>query len=155
MLNIVMDDDQNKHPVDDDIMADIRKVIEKSIELEGLDEFNCEVSILFVDNERIHEINLKERKKDSPTDVLSFPQYESIKDADELDEDLYLGDVVISVEKAIEQAEDFGHSLKRELCYLTVHSMFHLFGYDHDNDENTSEMRQMEEAVLTTFGITR
>lgn len=155
MLSIVMDDLQDKHVIDESILSKMKSVIEKSIEVESLEEFTCEVSILFVDNEKIREINKKERSKDVSTDVLSFPQYESIKDADELDEELFLGDIVISVEQAIEQANDFGHSIERELCYLTVHSMFHLFGYDHDTDENTIEMRQMEELVLNSFGIIR
>lgn len=150
-----MDDLQDKHQIDDKIIENMKSVMQKAIEVESLEEFICEVSLLFVDNERIREINREQRDKDTATDVLSFPQYESIKDADELDEELFLGDIVISVERAIEQAEEFGHSLERELCYLTVHSMFHLFGYDHDNDENTKEMRQMEELVLSSFGIER
>ncbi|MGB3366735.1 MAG: rRNA maturation RNase YbeY [Acidaminobacteraceae bacterium] len=155
MLNIVMDDLQDKHPIDEAILAKIKSVIAKAIEVESLEEFTCEVSLLFVDNDRIQDINKDQRSKDTPTDVLSFPQYESIKDAEELDEELFLGDIVISVEKAIEQASEFGHSVERELCYLTVHSMFHLFGYDHDTRENTSEMRAMEELVLDSFGIKR
>lgn len=150
-----MDDLQDKHLIDEEILANMKSVMAKAIEVESLEEFTCEVSMLFVDNERIREINREQRSKDVPTDVLSFPQYESIKDAEELDEELFLGDIVISVEKAIEQANEFGHSVERELCYLTVHSMFHLFGYDHDTEENTSEMRKMEELVLDSFGIKR
>lgn len=155
MLSIVMDDLQDKHLIDETILAKMKSVIAKAIEVESLEEFTCEVSMLFVDNDKIQEINKEQRSKDVPTDVLSFPQYESIKDAEELDEELFLGDIVISVEKAIEQADEFGHSVERELCYLTVHSMFHLFGYDHDTEENTSEMRKMEELVLDSFGIKR
>lgn len=155
MLSIVIDDLQEKHVITQDMLSTMKKVIAKAIESESLEEFTCEVSMLFVDNDRIREINREQRSKDVVTDVLSFPQYESIKDAEELDEELFLGDIVISVEKAIEQAKDFGHSLERELCYLTVHSMFHLFGYDHDTDENTDEMRDMEELVLDSFGIKR
>lgn len=150
-----MDDLQDKHLIDETILAKMKSVIAKAIEVESLEEFTCEVSMLFVDNDKIQEINKEQRSKDVPTDVLSFPQYESIKDAEELDEELFLGDIVISVEKAIEQADEFGHSVERELCYLTVHSMFHLFGYDHDTEENTSEMRKMEELVLDSFGIKR
>jgi probable rRNA maturation factor len=100
-------------------------------------------------------MNRDYRDKDSATDVLSFPQYEDVLTESENEVHVLLGDIVISLERAMEQAEDFGHSLTRELCYLTVHSMFHLFGYDHMTEEDKKIMRAKEEKILTAAGITR
>ncbi|GKT24206.1 Endoribonuclease YbeY like protein, partial [Aduncisulcus paluster] len=81
--------------------------------------------------------------------------YDDLSSMTSYPEELALGDIVISLERATEQAEDFGHSLEREVCFLTAHSMFHLFGYDHDTESNTKAMRQREEAVLANLGIHR
>lgn len=118
-------------------------------------DFEGEVSILFVDDEEIHTLNLQHREKDSATDVLSFPQYEQLKDMDIFEPYVILGDVVISTETAMRQATSYGHSLDREIGFLVVHSMFHLFGYDHDTEEHTKEMRSKEESVLKQYQLTR
>lgn len=131
-----------------------RSITEKLMEYEGIIT-TIEVSLTFVDNEQIRVLNAQHRGKDSATDVLSFPQYQALKDEEEVDEELYLGDVVISLEKAMEQAEAFGHSVGRELCYLYAHSILHLLGYDHETDEEKEEMRKLEEWVLTEVKMTR
>ena len=152
--DIFMMDQQDKVEVSDSLLGKVREVIEASLKYEGIDT-ECEVSLVFVDNTQIHEMNRDYRGKDQPTDVLSFPQYDDLTQLESYPEELALGDIVISLERATEQAEEFGHSLEREVCFLTAHSMFHLFGYDHDTDENTKIMREREEAVLATLGITR
>lgn len=141
-------------PIDDDLEKVLMDLINLTLDEEDLN-YDGEVSVMFVDDEAIHELNKNHRDKDSPTDVLSFPQYESIKDDEEIDPYIILGDIVISTETAIRQAESFGHSLLREIGFLVVHSMFHLFGYDHDTDEHTKEMRQKEEKVLQSYNLTR
>ena len=123
----------------------------------------CEVNILVTDDAAIHEINLDMRNVDRPTDVLSFPMFELApgekpgeKDADPATGLVPLGDMVLSLERAKAQAEEFGHSVGREVSYLAVHSVLHLLGYDHmDEGEMKAQMRGREEAILTTLGITR
>ncbi|MBE6788279.1 MAG: rRNA maturation RNase YbeY [Ruminococcaceae bacterium] len=118
---------------------------------------SAEVSVNFVDNEEIRSLNAKFRNKDIETDVLSFPLGENGKWDINHDTGAYLlGDVVISVEKAFEQAEMYGHSLQREIGYLTVHSMLHLLGYDHENGGmELVRMREKEEEALTSLGLSR
>jgi probable rRNA maturation factor len=121
------------------------------------------VSVTLTDNEQIHALNREHRGIDRPTDVLSFPMLEFDEDgvAEDCDFDMdgelvLLGDIVISMERAAEQAEEYGHSLIREVGFLTAHSMLHLLGYDHvDNPEGERLMREKEEAVLESLGITR
>ncbi len=119
-------------------------------------EGNAEVCVTFVDNEEIHRLNKEFREKDSATDVLSFPLGEyGIYDVNPDTGAKQLGDVVISLERAEEQAAEFGHSLQREVCYLTVHSMLHLLGYDHMEPEEKAVMRKKEESVMSLIGLTR
>jgi probable rRNA maturation factor len=123
------------------------------------------VDVLFTDDEGIHQINLEQRGVDRPTDVLSFPMFEwtpgepPTEDTAELDpatELLPLGDMVLNLDRAKAQAEEFGHSTKRELAYLTVHSVLHLLGYDHmDDGPMQKQMRGREEEILSSLGITR
>ncbi len=132
---------------DPSLESQIEEVIAVALDEEGI-ENEGEISLLFVDNQRIKELNREFRNKDSETDVLSFPQYESIK-TNGLDDDYaYLGDIVISLEKAKEQAEAFDHSFEREILYLAVHSIFHLLGYDHMDDTEKAEMREREKIVF-------
>lgn len=112
-----------------------------------------EVSLLFVDNLKIQALNREFRNKDSVTDVLSFPQYDSIKDEGINEPYIYLGDIVISLDEAKSQAEEYSHSIEREIVYLVVHSLFHLIGYDHMTDLDKSEMRLHEKAVLKELGV--
>ena len=124
------------------------------LEKEGIDPTKADVSVTFVEPEEIQELNRTYRDKDAVTDVLSFPQFEDLSELDELDE-ICLGDVVICLERAKEQAEEFGHSLEREILYLYVHSIYHLLGYDHETDEEREEMRQLEEAAMSFIGLER
>ena len=139
-----------------------RTVITAVLEAEGMEE-PCEISVLFTDDAGIHEINLEQRGVDRPTDVLSFPMFDlqpgekpTEEDADPDTELVPLGDMVISLERAREQAEEYGHSVRREVAYLAVHSVLHLLGYDHmDDGPMKAQMREREEAILGTLGITR
>lgn len=123
-----------------------------------------EFSVLLCNNERIHELNKQYRGIDRPTDVLSFALNESLDDTpdnfsdivgDDNKEDHLLGDIVISLEKVEEQANEYGHSFTRELAYLTVHSCLHILGYDHMTEEDKAEMRTEEEYVLGRLGHIR
>ncbi|MCR4563087.1 MAG: rRNA maturation RNase YbeY [Clostridiales bacterium] len=147
---------QNKVKVPTGVRMLIRRCCHAVLELEKF-EGSAEVSVSFVDNEQIHELNKEYRDIDKPTDVLSFPLGENGKYDKNPDTDAYmLGDIVISVEKAIEQAEEYGHTLQREIGYLTVHSMLHLMGYDHvDGGVEAVRMREKEENVLTNLGLKR
>lgn len=125
----------------------------------AVEEFEqpCEVSVTFVDNEQIAVLNGDFRNKPQPTDVLSFPLGEDdTYDVDQETGNLLLGDIVISLEKAMEQAELYGHTLQREVAFLTVHSMYHLLGYDHENGGREAQiMREKEERVLAKLGLQR
>lgn len=118
---------------------------------------DAEVSVSFVNNAQIRELNREHRGKDAETDVLSFPMGENgVYDRDPETGAYILGDIVISVEKAMHQAELYGHTLQREIGFLTVHSMLHLLGYDHEESGLAAlRMREKEEAVLETLGLTR
>ena len=141
----------------------LEKVIVTALEAEGV-QTPCEVDVLLTDDAGIHAINLEQRGVDRPTDVLSFPMFEYVPgqpptddaDADPATGLTPLGDMVISLERAMAQAEEFGHSLERELCYLAVHSTLHLLGYDHlDEGPQKAQMRAREEAILGALGIKR
>ncbi|WP_208985079.1 rRNA maturation RNase YbeY [Maledivibacter halophilus] len=138
----------------DEINKILEKVVKKSLEVENIDN-NIEISISFVDNNEIKRLNKNFREKDAETDVLSFPQYDNQELFRDQNNIVVLGDIVISLEKAKEQAGEYGHSFEREVAFLTAHSMFHLLGYDHDNEENTKSMRVKEEKVLELLGILR
>ena len=115
---------------------------------------DAEVSVTFVDNDQIRRLNAKFRDKDSATDVLSFPLGENGEyDLNPSTGAKLLGDVVLSMEKAAEQAQEYEHSFEREVCYLTVHSMLHLLGYDHMNSEEKAVMRMKEETVMSQIGL--
>lgn len=140
----------------------LREVIPAVLEAEKI-ETPCEVDVLFTDDEGIHQINLEQRQVDRPTDVLSFPMFDLTpgehpgpEDADPGTGLVPLGDMVISLERARAQGEEFGHGTRREVAYLAVHSVLHLLGYDHmDEGPMKRQMRQREEDILTALGITR
>ena len=117
----------------------------------------AEISVTIVDDEQIHELNLKHRNIDASTDVLSFPLGENgVYDVNPETGAQLLGDNVISIEHAVKQAKVYGHSLDREIAFLTVHSMLHLLGYDHEaGGLELVHMREREEAVLTQLGLVR
>ena len=140
----------------------IRKVIRTALAAEGVD-FPCEVDVLLTNDCGIHAINREMRQVDRPTDVLSFPEFDltpgelpSAEDADPGTGLVPLGDMVISMERAAAQAKEYGHSNRRELSYLVVHSVLHLLGYDHlDEGPQKARMREREEAILAELGIGR
>ncbi|AIF52237.1 rRNA maturation RNase YbeY [Pelosinus sp. UFO1] len=130
-------------------------VLNKAAEAYGI-EPHTEVSLVLADDEYIRVLNRQYRDKDCSTDVLSF----ALNEGEEplmIDgpEEVLLGDIIISLETATRQAEEYGHSLERELAYLTVHGILHLLGYDHMTEDDKKEMRQEEEYVLSFLGITR
>lgn len=133
----------------------VKSVLNKAAEVYGI-EPHTEVSVVLADDEYIHHLNHQYRGKDCPTDVLSFALNEGeepeIIDGPEV---VLLGDIIISLETATRQAEEYGHSLERELAYLTVHGILHLLGYDHMIEDEKKEMRQEEEHILSFLGITR
>ena len=148
--------------VPDGLEERLNTVITAALTAEQVD-ISCEVNILVTDDAAIHEINLDMRGVDRATDVLSFPMFELApgekpgeEDADPATGLVPLGDMVLSLERAQAQAEEFGHSVEREVCYLAVHSVLHLLGYDHmDEGEMKAQMRGREEDILSALGITR
>lgn len=147
MNNIYFEDRQDYIKVDELITQELVKVIKTCLELEGLD-LETEISVSFVNNEEIKILNRDFRGVDKETDVLSFP----------IDDDfqigiILLGDIIISTQKAIEQAGEYGHSVQRELAYLTAHSMLHLMGYDHLKDSDKEIMRKKEKEIMKKLEI--
>ncbi|MDD6848369.1 MAG: rRNA maturation RNase YbeY [Oscillospiraceae bacterium] len=117
-------------------------------------EGSAEISVTFVDNEEIRKLNSQYRNKDTATDVLSFPMGENgVYDVNMETGAKILGDVVLSMEKAIEQSKAYGHSLQREVAYLTAHSVLHLLGYDHIESMERVRMREKEELIMTKLGL--
>lgn len=161
MVDIILENEQDKEELTPEIEKAITDVCEAVLESEECD-FDAQISITLVDNDAIREINREQRGIDRATDVLSFPMLEFDKDGNadgeyETDGDfIVLGDIVISMERAREQSTEYGHSFLREVAFLTAHSMLHLLGYDHvDDEEGEKIMIEKQEKVLTSLGITR
>lgn len=158
---VYIENNQDKFELGEELEACIRAVANEAVRYENCN-FDAEVDVTIVDNEEICRINNEHRGKNTPTDVLSFPMLEFDGD-NEIDAEfdmedgaVLLGDIVISLERASEQAEEYGHSLKREVGFLTAHSMLHLLGYDHEtSDEEAEIMFKKQEDILTNLGITR
>ena len=140
--------------LDNAMLEDLEKAAVLCVEKEGLPADNAEISLTFVSKEEIRELNNQYRGIDNHTDVLSFPLIEDFDFIDE-DDEYMLGDVVICLEKAREQAEEYGHSERREIVYLFVHSVCHLLGFDHMEEDEKKEMRQREEEVMTLLDLER
>jgi len=143
------------------VEARLEAVGRAALAAEGMPD-HAEVAVTLVDDEEIRVLNRDYRGKDAPTDVLSFPLWEPEEVADIRahperypERPLLVGDVVISVETAARQAEEYGHGLERELAYLCVHGMLHLLGYDHEDEAARAAMRAREEAILTELGLVR
>lgn len=155
-INVNILNQQKKVKVPTGIRTLIRHCCKAVLVNENILE-NAEVSVTFVDNEQIRKLNFEFRNKDSATDVLSFPLGESDEwDINYDNSSIMLGDIVISMERAIEQAELYNHSLRREIGFLTVHSMLHLLGYDHEcGGLEETIMREQEEKILAKLGLTR
>lgn len=135
----------------------VQKLLEFAFTYQKLDG-DAELSLSFVNNEQIRDLNRIYRGKDQPTDVLSFALEETMEDETGIigvDMPRILGDIIISVPKAKSQAEEYGHSFERELGFLAVHGFLHLLGYDHQTDEEEKEMFGIQEEILKGFGLTR
>lgn len=155
-IKVLITNKQNEVKIPTGIRLLIRRCCHAVLVHENFEE-NAEISVSFVSNADIKELNAKYRDKDSVTDVLSFPLGEDGVYDKNMETGAYmLGDIVISMERAMEQAKTFGHSLEREVGFLTVHSMFHLLGYDHEQGGlQNVKMRELEETVLNKLGISR
>jgi len=153
---VVITDDQQEVKVPTGIRMLLRRACTAVLVHEQFDK-SAEVGVRFVDNAEIQRLNQQYRNIDDATDVLSFPLGENgIYDASPESGALLLGDIVISLPRAVEQARIYGHTLQRELAYLTVHSMLHLLGYDHEaGGMETVRMREKEEGVLVQLGLPR
>ena len=162
MIRLLTENEQEKEEITAATYELARECIAQTLAEEGRG-FDCEVSLTITDDEGIRAINAETRGIDRPTDVLSFPMLEFDADGDvidaELDTDdgfLLLGDIVIDAERAHAQAEEYGHSMRRELAFLTVHSTLHLLGYDHvDDPEGERIMFAKQDKILDKMGITR
>lgn len=141
-MEIILQNLQEKIEVNSSLQNRVRDAVERTLAKHDLTP--CEVSVVFCDDQKIRQLNKQFRGIDEPTDVLSFPMDNKI-----------LGDVVISLERASRQAEEYGHSFTREVCFLTVHGILHLIGYDHGEDEGRRKMREMEEEILAELGLKR
>lgn len=141
MIEVLFDNRQDIMEITDDNIIAIEKAVSTVLEAENA-KGDFEVSVSFVTNEEIRELNRDYRNIDSETDVLSFPM------DDDFNGTIILGDIVLSTQRIIEQANEFGHSLEREMLYLTVHSMLHLLGYDHITNSEKEEMRTREKEIM-------
>lgn len=161
-MQVVTDivNEQDKMEIEESTEELISNVILRTLDMENFPE-DCYVAVTLTDNENIRVLNNEQRGIDKETDVLSFPvlEYEDGEMiagvGDYYEDKLILGDIVISVEKAIEQSKEFGHSPEREIGYLVCHSVLHLLGYDHETDEDREVMRRKEEETLETLSLTR
>jgi len=142
---------QDQLPINNELRNLARKVVREVLAAEGISK-KAEVSIVFVDDDYIRQLNLQYRGIDCPTDVLSF----AIQEGESLagpENELILGDVVISLPAAERQSTEYGHSMLRETGYLIIHGTLHLLGYDHQDEDQKGFMREKEEAVLSKVGL--
>ncbi|MGL4774070.1 MAG: rRNA maturation RNase YbeY [Clostridium sp.] len=165
---IYIENEQNKIEVTKEFERKVEEVILFALMEEEVENL-CEVSVIFVDNDEIKRINGETRGKDMITDVLSFPMLDyperkvfkevykeySFSQSDLNGEELVLGDIVLCLERALEQSVEYNHSFEREAFYLTVHSVLHLLGYDHMDEQDKKIMRTREEEILNKLSITR
>jgi probable rRNA maturation factor len=161
---IEINNEQAMFEISDEIMQMIKETIMNALKMEHFIP-TFEVNVIITDNENIKEINNTYRKINRETDVLSFPMLEYKngfkKNIDDVDDTnpatgkIILGDIVISIEKASKQAEEYGHSINREIAFLTVHSILHLLGYDHEEEDDRTLMRTKEEQILEQMKLSR
>lgn len=159
-VDIYSQNEQDKIPVSEQLETMIEDVIKETLKSENFAS-DCMVSVTLTDNENIREINNEQRNIDSATDVLSFPvlEFENgelVENVGDVFEDrLILGDIVVSLERAKQQCEEFGHSFEREVGYLVCHSVLHLLGYDHEDEAERAVMREKEENVMSKMMLSR
>ncbi|MDC2863365.1 MULTISPECIES: rRNA maturation RNase YbeY [unclassified Bacillus (in: firmicutes)] len=156
-MGLIIDFFDETEEVKEEYVELIQQLVEKAAEIESVED-GAELSVTFVNNERIQEINREYRDKDQPTDVISF----AMEDMGEGEMEIVgvemprmLGDIIISIPRAKEQAEEYGHSFDRELGFLAVHGFLHLLGYDHMTEEEEKVMFGKQKEVLAAFGLTR
>lgn len=151
---VLIKNDQKKIKMTPDLRRLVKRAVLAVLDFEDFGR-RAEVSVTFTDNEGIHALNREYRNVDRPTDVLSFP----LSDGEDYDTDgdaVLLGDIVISLERAQTQAEEYGHSFEREVAFLAVHSMLHLLGYDHETSpEDERDMFARQDEILISAGMTR
>ena len=156
VLKIDFDNNQPVHPITYSLKMLVRRAVEATLDYEQYTN-PCEVSVTFTDNAQIRELNQRFRGIDRSTDVLSFPLFDFDGTSDEppVDELIgMLGDIVLSLEQAAAQAEEYGHSFEREVAFLTVHSMLHLLGYDHETgEEDEADMRRRQSEIMDRMGL--
>lgn len=161
-MKVAILNQQNQAKVGTKLKTLIKRAVMASLDFFDL-RTDVEISVMLTDNHEIRTLNKLHRNIDSATDVLSFPMFE-YDEAGEIEEDfaelnemgeICLGDIVISIERAIEQADEYGHSFEREVGFLTVHSMLHLLGYDHMSDDDEKEMFGYQEEILDSMGLER
>lgn len=155
-IKVIISNDQKDIKIPTGVRMLVRRCCNAVLRQENF-EGSAEISVTFVNNDQIHKLNLEHRNIDRETDVLSFPLGENgVYDINHDTGAKMLGDIVISIEKAFAQAEEYGHPLQREIAFLTVHSLLHLLGYDHENGGlEAVHMREKEESVLTQLGLKR
>ena len=155
-VKVIITDQQKSFKLPSGIRLLVRRACSAVLTTEGFEDF-AEVNVTFVDDEEIKRLNTAFRNIEKSTDVLSFPLGENgVYDVNPENGAKMLGDIVISVDHAVQQAELYGHSLQREIAFLTVHSMLHLLGYDHvDSKLEEMKMREKQELVLTKLGLVR
>ena len=130
-----------------------RRAVNETLKYEGASHA-CEVSVTFVDGEEIRILNRDYRDKDSVTDVLSFPTFEEDEDIEPFEDEIIpLGDVIICYDRCLEQSQEFGHSVQREVAYLTIHSVLHLLGYDHMVPEEEAEMTAKQDEIIKQINL--
>ena len=161
MAELIIENEQNKIEFTDKLQELMQLVCDEALRYEECD-FDAQISITLTDNDEIQVINSEHRGIDKPTDVLSFPMLEFDEDGQIIDNEfeydengaIMLGDIVISLERAKEQSEEYGHSFEREVAFLCVHSMLHLLGYDHErSDEEDKEMRARQTEIMKIMGL--
>lgn len=140
-----------------EIEIKIKEVVEKALEIEGA-ECDINLSIVVTDNNNIQIINKEQRGIDNPTDVLSFPGYDKAdweENKTHKNEVIYIGDIVVSKEKIVEQSKEYETGFEREFCYLIAHGMLHLMGYDHQEEDDRKIMREKEEKIMKKLNLER
>lgn len=163
-LQLAWNNEQEELAISEELIATLELLLQKAGQAEGVED--GEVALTFVDDGQIHELNKEYRGIDRPTDVLSFAMneftdeeldivYELEEDEELQDMPDMLGDIIISVNRAQAQSEEYGHSLERELGFLFVHGFLHLLGYDHQDQESEAEMMGKQEAILAEVGLIR
>ena len=161
-MKVPIRNEQKKYTVTKEMRELVRSAVKASLDQMDFPS-KSEISVMFVDNEKIRALNAEHRGIDRATDVLSFPMFEYDEEGEIVEEyldfspdgEMILGDIVISLERAFEQAEEYGHSFEREIGFLTVHSMLHLFGYDHMCPEDEEEMFGYQADILNSINLTR